>query len=238
MARNAIGFVVFASLWLLAFDPYFDSPFSIPPLDSFPPFPAPVNSPPYCINPPPSGINSPPYFYPTNPPLRNPPSPAIPPPPSGINSPPYFYSPTNPPPPSPPSPAIPSPPYSPPAGEFRPPIGPSPIFLPPIVYPPPSVPPPPYIVETPAMWCVAKASVPDPIVEEAMNYACGSGADCADIQPGGSCFEPDTLFAHASYAFNSYWQRTKAVGATCDFGGTALLVTVDPSYDGCHFYLY
>ncbi|KAL0353375.1 UNVERIFIED_CONTAM: Glucan endo-1,3-beta-glucosidase 4 [Sesamum angustifolium] len=85
------------------------------------------------------------------------------------------------------------------------------------------------------MWCVAKPAVPDPIIQEAMNYACGSGADCGQIQPSGSCFEPNTLLAHASYAFNSYWQRTKVTGGTCDFGGTALLVTIDPSYDGCHF---
>ncbi|KAL6198797.1 hypothetical protein ACLB2K_028586 [Fragaria x ananassa] len=71
-----------------------------------------------------------------------------------------------------------------------------------------------------------------------MNYACGSGADCDAIQPNGSCFQPDSLFAHASFAFNSYWQRTKVAGGTCDFGGTAILVTVDPSYDGCRFDYY
>jgi hypothetical protein len=71
--------------------------------------------------------------------------------------------------------------------------------------------------------------VPDPIIQEAMNYACGSGADCDSIQPSGSCFEPNTLFAHASYAFNSYWQRTRVAGGSCSFGGTAILVTVDPS---------
>jgi hypothetical protein len=62
-----------------------------------------------------------------------------------------------------------------------------------------------------------------------MDYACGSGADCKSIQPNGSCFQPNTLLAHASYAFNSYWQNTKIGGGTCDFGGTAMLVTVDPS---------
>ncbi|KAM1350357.1 hypothetical protein ACFX2F_004318 [Malus domestica] len=62
-----------------------------------------------------------------------------------------------------------------------------------------------------------------------MNYACGSGADCASIQPNGSCFMPDTLFAHASYDFNSHWQRTKVAGGTCSYGRTAMLVTVDPS---------
>ncbi|CAK9179666.1 unnamed protein product [Ilex paraguariensis] len=110
-----------------------------------------------------------------------------------------------------------------------------PVFQPPVVFPPPTVPPPPYHGPPTTLWCVAKPSVPDPIIREAMNYACGSGADCDQIQENGSCFEPNTLFAHASYAFNSYWQRTKVAGGTCEFGGTAMLVTVDPSYDGCHF---
>ncbi|PQQ15336.1 proline-rich receptor-like protein kinase PERK2 [Prunus yedoensis var. nudiflora] len=71
-----------------------------------------------------------------------------------------------------------------------------------------------------------------------MNYACGSGADCGPILPSGPCFEPNSLFAHASFAFNSFWQRTKVAGGTCEFGGTGMLVTVDPSYDGCRFDYY
>jgi hypothetical protein len=35
--------------------------------------------------------------------------------------------------------------------------------------------------------------------------------------------------AHASFAFNSYWQRAKAAGGTCDFAGSAMLITRDPS---------
>jgi DNA-directed RNA polymerase II subunit RPB1 len=62
-----------------------------------------------------------------------------------------------------------------------------------------------------------------------MDYACGSGADCDSILPSGPCYRPNTMLAHASFAFNSYWQRTKANGATCDFGGTAMLITKDPS---------
>ncbi|KAK7393796.1 hypothetical protein VNO78_22360 [Psophocarpus tetragonolobus] len=112
------------------------------------------------------------------------------------------------------------------------------VYLPPVVFPPPPSPsahrkkPPQY-----ALWCVAKPTVPDPIIQEAMDYACGSGADCKSIQPNGMCFQPNTLLAHASYAFNSYWQNTKIGGGTCDFGGTAMLVTVDPSYDKCNFML-
>lgn len=115
---------------------------------------------------------------------------------------------------------------------------PSPVFEPPVVYPPPTGPPPQNSAPDRALWCVAKPSVPDPIIQEAMDYACWSGADCDSIEPTGSCYEPNTLFAHASYAFNSYWQKTRVAGGTCEFGGSAILVTVDPSYDGCHFEFY
>lgn len=101
-----------------------------------------------------------------------------------------------------------------------------PIFQPPVVYPQP---PPRRSGSGTALWCVAKPAVPDPIIQEAMNYACGSGADCDSLQPSGACYKPNTLLAHASYAFNSYWQRSKVAGGTCEFGGTAILVTVDPS---------
>ncbi|XP_039071122.1 glucan endo-1,3-beta-glucosidase 12-like [Hibiscus syriacus] len=173
--------------------------------------------------------------YGVSPPFSLPPFDSLPP----SNRPPYF------PPPSSTSGTVPSPtptsssgPISSPPSYIPSPFGShtSPlVFLPPIVYPPPTVPPPPYVAPNSALWCVAKPSVPDPIVQEAMNYACVAGADCDSIQPSGSCFQPDSLFAHASYAFNSYWQKTKVDGGTCEFGGTAILVAADPSYDGCQF---
>ncbi|KAK4343928.1 hypothetical protein RND71_037022 [Anisodus tanguticus] len=222
------------------------SPFNLPPYDSLPPV---------CVNPPPpSGSSSsggpienppqspsstitpsPPQYYlppiiiPNSPPNYFEPSPptTVPSPTEPIFSPPYYYE------PSPPSYVPTTPPIS--NNGPSPPTG---LFLPPVVYPPPAVPPPPHLAPATALWCVAKPSVPDPIIQEAMNYACASGADCDQIQPNGSCYQPDTLFAHASYAFNSYWQRTKVAGGTCDFGGTAILVTVDPSFDGCQFIYY
>ncbi|KAJ8558397.1 hypothetical protein K7X08_005163 [Anisodus acutangulus] len=88
------------------------------------------------------------------------------------------------------------------------------------------------------LWCVAKPSVPPETLQEALDYACGEGgAGCEDIGPSGSCYYPDTVVAHASYAFNSYWQKTKSNGGTCGFGGTAMLINSDPSYLHCRFIL-
>ncbi|XP_077220815.1 O-Glycosyl hydrolases family 17 protein [Tasmannia lanceolata] len=88
------------------------------------------------------------------------------------------------------------------------------------------------------LWCVAKPSVPSETLQEAMDYACGEGgADCVEIKPYGSCYSPNTIVAHASYAFNSYWQKNKNKGGSCSFGGTAIIINSDPSFLHCHFIL-
>ncbi|KAK7324135.1 hypothetical protein VNO77_27657 [Canavalia gladiata] len=176
-----------------------------PPSD-IPGSPEPILNPPITIPSPPDSSMGPPYFEPS-PPYFEPTPPFIPSPTGGIiPSPPSTF-------PSPTEGTVPSPT----------------VFQPPVVYPPPSVPPPPNYAPRTTLWCVAKPSVPDPIIMEAMNYACWSGADCTSIQPNGVCYQPNTVYAHASYAFNSYWQRTKSAGGNCEFGGTAMLVAVDPS---------
>jgi hypothetical protein len=71
-------------------------------------------------------------------------------------------------------------------------------------------------------------AVNETAVEAGLNYACGK-ATCSAIQPGGACYEPNTLDSHASYAFNSYWQQFKNTGATCSFNGLAVKTTKDPS---------
>ncbi|KAH7851506.1 hypothetical protein Vadar_012621 [Vaccinium darrowii] len=87
-----------------------------------------------------------------------------------------------------------------------------------------------------AAWCVAKPNVPTETLQEAMDYACGDGGgDCEAIKPQGNCYAPDTVVAHASYAFNSYWQKNKRNGGTCSFGGTAMLINADPSFQHCQF---
>ncbi|KAJ4967019.1 hypothetical protein NE237_018868 [Protea cynaroides] len=92
--------------------------------------------------------------------------------------------------------------------------------------------------EEKGLWCVAKPSVPADTLQEAMDYACGEGGgDCKEIEPHGRCYSPDTVIAHASYAFNSYWQKNKGNGGTCSFGGTAMIINADPSFLHCRFIL-
>ncbi|KAF8675944.1 hypothetical protein HU200_047443 [Digitaria exilis] len=83
-------------------------------------------------------------------------------------------------------------------------------------------------------WCVASQSANPTALQVALDYACGYGADCSAIQPGGSCFNPDTVHDHASYAFNSYYQKNP-VPTSCDFGGTATITNTDPSSGSCQY---
>ncbi|ERN15184.1 hypothetical protein AMTR_s00056p00158530 [Amborella trichopoda] len=83
-------------------------------------------------------------------------------------------------------------------------------------------------------WCIASPNASERDLKNALDWACGSGnVDCSAIQPSQACFQPDTLASHASYAFNSYYQQNGASTIACDFGGTGMITTKNPSYDNC-----
>ncbi|CAM6064013.1 unnamed protein product, partial [Sphagnum tenellum] len=83
-------------------------------------------------------------------------------------------------------------------------------------------------------WCVAKPGAAATDIQNALNFACGEGAaDCSAIQPGGACFWPQTLMSHASYAYNSYYQKNGRNYWNCYFGNTGVITITDPTAGSC-----
>jgi hypothetical protein len=76
---------------------------------------------------------------------------------------------------------------------------------------------------------VPKAGLTDAQLQANLDYACGQGIDCSLIQPGGACFEPNTLANHAAYAMNLFYHTVGQNPLTCDFSQTATLTSTNPS---------
>ncbi|XP_020576388.1 glucan endo-1,3-beta-glucosidase 7-like isoform X2 [Phalaenopsis equestris] len=85
-------------------------------------------------------------------------------------------------------------------------------------------------------WCVPKEGVTEEELQENLDFACGQeGVDCSSIQPGGACFEPNTVKSHATYAMNQLFQVSGRNAWNCDFRQSAMLTAQNPSYGGCVF---
>ncbi|XP_075510412.1 glucan endo-1,3-beta-glucosidase 2-like [Primulina tabacum] len=85
-------------------------------------------------------------------------------------------------------------------------------------------------------YCTAKDGTDEKMVQAALDWACGPGkVDCSPILQGQSCYDPDNVFAHATYAFDSYYHRMGKTSSSCDFNGVAAITTTNPSHGLCIF---
>nr|XP_043606471.1 PLASMODESMATA CALLOSE-BINDING PROTEIN 4-like [Erigeron canadensis] len=80
-----------------------------------------------------------------------------------------------------------------------------------------------------AAYCVCNTALSDPVLQRNIDYACGNGADCSQINPNGACFNPNTVKDHCNYAVNNYYQKKGQVQGSCDFSGTASPTQTLPS---------
>ncbi|KAJ0235926.1 X8 domain-containing protein [Hirschfeldia incana] len=169
-------------------------------------------------------VINPPTVFPTNPTTT----------PPATTFPPVTITPTNPAPPLPLNPPVTVVPPT-----LTPPVTTNPVTQYPPTQPSGTLPviPPPAVSNSPSgsgqSWCVAKPGASQSSLQLALDYACGSGkADCSQIQQGGSCYSPISLQNHASFAFNSYYQKNPSP-QSCDFGGVASVVSTNPSTGSC-----
>ncbi|XP_073315769.1 glucan endo-1,3-beta-glucosidase-like [Primulina huaijiensis] len=84
-------------------------------------------------------------------------------------------------------------------------------------------------------WCVPKPTATDAALQSNINYVCSQGVNCGPIQPGDSCFDPNTVRAHASFIMNAYYQAEGRNDFNCDFAGSGILTVNDPSYGACRY---
>ncbi|KAK6119990.1 LOW QUALITY PROTEIN: hypothetical protein DH2020_046278 [Rehmannia glutinosa] len=79
-------------------------------------------------------------------------------------------------------------------------------------------------------YCVAREGADHKMLQAALDWACGPGkVDCSPLLQGQPCYDPDTVVAHASYAFDAYYYRMAMADGTCNFNGVATITTTDPS---------
>ncbi|XP_074355973.1 major pollen allergen Ole e 10-like [Apium graveolens] len=78
-------------------------------------------------------------------------------------------------------------------------------------------------------WCIAQGQAPDDKLQGFLDSTCGQN-DCSAIQPGGSCYDPNTLQNHASFALDLVFRKTGDCNA--DIGTPSVS---DPSFGNCHY---
>ncbi|KAB5538454.1 hypothetical protein DKX38_015987 [Salix brachista] len=88
-----------------------------------------------------------------------------------------------------------------------------------------------------ATYCICKDGVGDAQLQKSLDYACGAGADCAQVLQNGPCYQPNTIKDHCSYAVNSYFQKKGQATGSCDFSGTATTSATPPQNvaSGCSY---
>ncbi|CAN7134247.1 unnamed protein product [Brassica rapa subsp. narinosa] len=80
-----------------------------------------------------------------------------------------------------------------------------------------------------AIYCLCKDGIGEKELQTAIDYACGSLADCNPINDNGPCYQPNNIKSHCDWAVNSYFQKAAQVSGSCNFSGTATTNQTPPS---------
>ncbi|WJX62305.1 glucan endo-1,3-beta-D-glucosidase [Trifolium repens] len=81
-------------------------------------------------------------------------------------------------------------------------------------------------------YCIAMDGFDSKTLQATLDWACGPWrANCSKIQPGESYYKRNNVKKHASYAFDSYYQKEGKAPRSCDFKGVAMITTTNPIFD-------
>ncbi|EOA28895.1 hypothetical protein CARUB_v10025141mg [Capsella rubella] len=83
-------------------------------------------------------------------------------------------------------------------------------------------------------WCVAKQDATDTKLQANIDWVCSQGIDCKPISPGGVCFDNNNMKSRSSYIMNAYYQSKGGPDDACNFSGTGMFTTNNPSTSTCN----
>ncbi|KAJ8620302.1 hypothetical protein MRB53_028831 [Persea americana] len=79
-------------------------------------------------------------------------------------------------------------------------------------------------------WCVAKPNSSEAAVHDAIHFVCGKKAvDCSPIAHGGACYFPRSLYNHASFVMNRYYQLHARNARVCNFRRAGMAAFSNPN---------
>lgn len=82
-------------------------------------------------------------------------------------------------------------------------------------------------------WCVAKQEATITQLQANIDWVCSQGIDCKPISPGGICFDNNNIKTRSSFVMNAYYQSKGYSDNTCDFRGSGMVTTTNPSTSTC-----
>ncbi|XP_019101050.1 PREDICTED: glucan endo-1,3-beta-glucosidase-like [Camelina sativa] len=88
---------------------------------------------------------------------------------------------------------------------------------------------------TSGKWCMAKEEATDEQLQANLDWVCSQGIDCKPISPGGICFDNKKMWTRSSYVMNAYYESKGYTEDACDFKGSGIVSTINPSTPTCTF---
>ncbi|ESQ52643.1 hypothetical protein EUTSA_v10017897mg [Eutrema salsugineum] len=91
----------------------------------------------------------------------------------------------------------------------------------------------PPIISHKGKWCVAKQEATNAQLQANIDWVCSQGIDCKTISPGGTCFDNNNMKTRASFVMNVYYQSKGCSEDACNFSGSGMVTSNDPSTSSC-----